>query len=394
MSKTTLKPHFFFGFIGLWLSLSSISCDSGGSDSPQQPTLIVTPFFLSDGFVLETYVEEINLPTSLAFAPDGSERLFINELQTGNIRIVESGNLLPESFATVPTFSFGNFPTEGENGLVGIAFDPDYVNNKYVYVSYARRDQEDTLGVIARYTDVNNQGTDFTVLLDSIPSSVSHQLQSIRFGPDRKLYAAVSDAHKPELAQDTSTLHGSIIRLNSDGSIPADNPFPNSYIYAYGFRNVYDFVFDEQGRLLAPDIGALFEDELNLVEPGANYGWPLFTGINNEAGFVDPIHVWIQGVVPTGLEWYRANTYPERYRNALFITYFGETFAEGPSNRAKRIQFIRFNTFDQPVLQDFISYNLPTRGNPLDLTVGPDGYIYFSDLFRGKIYRITYTDQN
>ncbi len=377
----------FYVFIGYLTSFTG--CTSIDDPDDEAPTLIVTSFFLPDSFEITTHAEELNLPTSIAFAPDGSHRLFVNELQTGFIKIIEDGNILDNPFARINTFASGNFPEEGENGLIGIAFDPDYENNKYVYVSYSVRELEDTLGVVARFTDINNRGEDFTILLDSIPSSVSHQVQSLRFGPDGKLYISVSDAYDPESAQDTNSLNGAILRMNPDGSIPNDNPFPNSYIYALGFRNCFDFFFLPDGTLVAPDIGAVLEDEFNIVQPGGNYAWPLWSGQNNQSPFIDPVHVWFESVVPTGMDFYQGNSFPEIYRNKLFISLFGETFSEGPSDRSKRIQYIEWNG-TQPTFKDFMVYNLPTRGNPLDIAFGPDGCLYYSDIFRGKVFKISY----
>jgi len=365
-------------------------CTAVDPETPEDPTLILSPFFLPDGFEMTPFAEELILPTSIAFPPDGTNRLFVNELQTGAIKIVQDGEVLEEPFARLNTFSSGNFPEEGENGVIGITFDPDYLNNRFVYISYAVRGLEDTLGVIARYRDVNNRGEDFTLILDSIPSAVSHQIQSIRFGPDGKLYAAVSDAFEPEQAQDTSSLNGAILRLNPDGSVPQDNPFPDSYIYAYGFRNCYDFIFMPDGRLVAPDIGAVFEDELNIVEAGGNYAWPLWSGEGNQAPFIDPVHVWFESVVPTGVAIYQHDHFPQIYHDKLFIVLFGQTYAEGPSDRSKRIQYVEWKG-QRPVFKDFMVYNIPTRGNPLDIALGPDGNLYFSDIFRGKVFKITYS---
>lgn len=374
-------------FIIIFITTSG--CSPTNQEESEDPTLILNPFFLPDGFEMAPYAEELILPTSIAFPPDGSNRLFVNELQTGSIKIVEDGNVLAEPFARINTFAAGNFPEEGENGVIGITFDPDYINNRYVYVSYAVRELEDTVGVIARFKDVNNRGEDFTIILDSIPSAVSHQIQSIRFGPDGKLYAAVSDAYEPEQAQDTSNLNGTILRINPDGSIPADNPFGDSYIYAYGFRNCFDFTFMPDGRLIASDIGAIFEDELNIVEAGGNYAWPRWSGKGNQPPFIDPVHVWFESVSPTGIAFYQHGLFPEPYQDKLFIVLFGQTYAEGPSDRSKRIQYVDWNG-PRPVLKDFMVYNIPTRGNPLDIAFGPDGNLYFSDIFRGKVFRITY----
>ena len=372
-------------FIGL------MACE--GNEESGDPSVLFAPFITPQGFEVEEVVEGLNLPTSLAFAPDSSGRLFVNELQSGIIHIIQGDSLLPSPFASVATFVTGGFPVDGENGLIGLAFDPDYLNNRYVYVSHAYWGKEDTLGRVVRFRDEGNQGVDWTILVDSIPCASAHQVQSLRFGPDGKLYLSVGDAFRPAWAQDFSQLPGSILRINPDGSIPDDNPIPNSYVYAYGLRNPFDFLFTEREELLATDIGAVLEDEFNVIEPGANYAWPLWGGPGNQSGYIDPVHTWLESVSPTGMEWYRGEAYPEPYRNKLLLVLFGRTYEEGPSELAKRIQVLDIQGQGQTMqlsFEDLLIYNLPTRGNPLDIAVGPDGFVYFTDIFRGKVFRLVY----
>ncbi|MEM6632706.1 MAG: PQQ-dependent sugar dehydrogenase [Bacteroidota bacterium] len=364
-----------------------------GSEESGNPSPLFEPFITPAGFTVEEVVEGLNLPTSLAFAPDGSGRLFVNELQTGNVQVIQGDSLLPRPFVSLATFVSGGFPVDGENGLIGIAFDPDYERNRYVYFSYAVWSSSDTLGKVIRFRDENNRGVEGRLLLDSIPGGSAHQVQSLRFGPDGKLYIAIGDAFRPNWAQDTAQLPGSILRMNPDGSIPLDNPFLGSYIYASGLRNPFDMTFTEGGELLAADIGAVLEDEINVIESGANYAWPLWSGAGNQNGYVDPIHTWLESVSPTGMEWYGAEVYPEPYRNSLMMVLFGKTFEVGPSTNSKRIQVLTFQGQGQSTqvsFTDLLIYNLPALGNPLDIALGPDGLVYFTDIFRGKVFRLEY----
>ena len=343
---------------------------------------------------MEEYAAELNLPTSLAFAPGPVKRLFVNELQTGIVWVIQEDSLLPQPFIQLETFVSGGFPVDGENGTIGIAFDPDYERNGYVYISQAIWTGVDTLGRVLRFRDENNRGMEETVLLDSIPCSSAHQVQSLRFGPEGKLYMAVGDAFRPDWAQDLTRIPGSILRMNPDGSVPEDNPIPGSYIYAYGLRNPFDLIFRENGDLLAGENGVVLEDELNIIEAGANYGWPLGTGALNNALYIDPVYTWLNAVSPAGMAWYDRNAYPSRYQGKLFLVLFGSTFADGPSPIAKRIQVVDIQgqgQSSQVSFEDFLTYNLPTKGNPLDIAVGPDGWVYFTDIFRGKVFRIVYT---
>jgi len=134
------------------------------------------------------------------------------------------------------------------------------------------------------------------VLVDGIPGARNHNGGRIAFGPDGKLYAATGDAGRGELAQDTGSLAGKVLRMNSDGSVPDDNPFPGSLVYSYGHRNPQGLAWHpETGQLLAPEHGPSGEgglccrDEVNAIRPGGNYGWPVVTGRSGDARFVDPV---------------------------------------------------------------------------------------------------------
>ena len=352
---------------------------------PPQPPPIVVPA----GFAVEVFATGLNLPTSIAFPPDGSNRLFVNELQTGRVRIVEDGVLLSEPFAVVETNTTGGFPVDGENGLLGITFDPEYSVNRYVYVTYATRSAMGTFGTVARYTDVSNRGEDLTVLLDSVVSAPGHQIESLAFGPDGKLYVSVGDAFLADEAQDTDSYLGKILRMNSDGSLPNDNPFPNSYTYAQGFRNCFDLAFDAAGNLFSTDNGPERDDELNGIVAGGNYGWPLELGASSTQGFVGPLHVWPQIVAPGGMMFYEGTQFPAAYRGKLFLVLFGDTYSSGRSDRAKRVQVVDLAS-TPPTFEDFAVYDFVGFGNPLDITEGPDGSVYVNDIFRGQIYRISY----
>ncbi|QXD15990.1 PQQ-dependent sugar dehydrogenase [Rhodocaloribacter litoris] len=364
-------------------------CD-GSNPAPPDPPPPSVPISVPEGFRVEIVAEGLALPTSLAFAPDGSGRLFVNELQTGRIRVIRDDALLPEPFAEVATNVSGGFPVAGENGLIGLAFDPDFRTNGFVYVTYAvRLDDGTNRGAVARFREVDGRGTGFTVLLDGIPAAPGHQIQSLAFGPDGKLYVSVGDAYLQEAAQDTTALTGKILRMNPDGSVPPDNPFPGRLPYALGLRNAFDLAFDGTGRLFAPDNGPSFNDELNRIEAGGNYGWPVALGPAGDPRFIDPIHTWTEIVSPNGLTFYRGTTFPPPYRGRLFLVLFGDTFSTGPSPRAKRIVTVDTGA-EPPVIEDFAVYDFPGQGNPLDVVEGPDGHLYFTDIFQGRVYRIRY----
>lgn len=384
------------GLIGLVFTLLLTSCGEESNPNPITPPVSSSlPFRVPEGFVAETYVDSLAYPTSIAFAPDASNRLFINELQSGKIRIVQNGVLLDQPFAQVETNVTGSFPVQGENGLLGLAFDPDYASNRYVYITYAYRTMAgETIGRIARLKDQNNVGSDFTILLDNLPSGPGHQIQSLAFGPDGKLYVSVSDAFTNDLnqVQELDNFFGKFLRMNKDGSIPDDNPFPNSYVYAYGFRNFYDFVFRDNGDILQAENGPDFNDELNVLEAGKNYGFPDAIGLSDNPIHTNPIRIWGDIVAPAGMDIYDGNQFPAQYRGNLFLSLFGETFNPFISNRNKRILAIGLSGSGQntsTTLEEFVVYNQAIQGNPLDVTIGPDGSLYFSDIFQEKVFKVS-----
>ncbi|MFU8813473.1 MAG: PQQ-dependent sugar dehydrogenase [Balneolaceae bacterium] len=345
-----------------------------------------------DGFIVEEFASNIELPTGIAFPPDGSDRLFVNELQSGKIWIYEEGERLDTPFYDLALNIQGGFPVSGENGMIGLEFDPDYVNNGYLYITYASRN-ENTIGTVARITDRNNSGEEFTVLLTDLPSDRGHQIENARFGPDGKLYVSVGDAYQEQYVQDPERAHGKILRMNPDGTIPADNPFgPDNYVYAIGFRNAFDMLFLDNGDLLATDNGPTGMDKMMVVEAGGNYGWPDELGFNDNPEFTNPIHVWTETVSPTGMVKTRGSQFPAAYRNKVYQVLFGFTFSSGPNTNGKRVQIAELSGQGQNTTVTFTDFAVwqfeGTPNNPVDIAEGPDGSLYVSDIFQGKIFRI------
>src|SRR2546426_4118454 len=257
---------------------------------------------------VSTFLSGVNFPVSLSFAPDG--RIFFTEKDTGSIRIIQSNStLLATPFATVPKL----FHVE-EAGLLGIALDPAFSTNQYVYVYYTYRDVGSyTHGHIVRYTATGNSGIDAFDLFDvvsSAPNTVYHNGGYIKFGPDGKLYAVVGEFHQSQQAQNESSMTGKMLRMNSDGSVPSDNPFPSSLDYASGIRNSFGFDFDSSNnRLIATMAGPNSDDKILIIVKGGNYGWPTCRGICNDPRFIDPIVDFNPIVTPTGIAAVAPNSY-------------------------------------------------------------------------------------
>jgi len=372
-----------------------VSCGTE-TDNPAELQPSDIDISVPDGFIVETFSEDISLPTSLEFPPDGSDRLFVNELQSGKIWIYENGEKLSVPFADLTLNIEGGFPVQGENGLLGLEFDPDYASNGYVYVTYAARLNGGETATVARFTDVNNRGEDFTVLLSGLPSAKGHQIENLRFGPDGMLYVSVGDAYEEEKVQDLNEFHGKILRMTPAGDIPADNPFgPDNFTYAVGFRNAFDLHFRDNGDLLVSDNGPTGMDRFMVVESGGNYGWPEELGFHDNPEFINPVHVWTETVSPTGMLTYSGTQFPAEYRGKLFHVLFGYTYSEGPNVNGKRIQVVNLDgdgRETEAVFEDFAVWNFDDQSpnNPVDIAEGPDGSLYVGDIFQNKIFRIQY----
>lgn len=360
------------------------------------------------GFQDSVWASALSNPTSMAFAPDG--RLFVTQ-QGGQLRVITrnaagAGQLLPASFLTVGTDS------SGERGLLGVALDPDFQANGYVYVYYTVP-QATRFNRVSRFTaadadpapdvfapgNVAQSGSELVLMnLDPL-SATNHNGGAMHFGPDNKLYVAVGDNAVGGNSQSFNNRHGKMLRINSDGSIPADNPFlgnttgVNRAIWAMGLRNPYTFAFQPgTGRMFINDVGDNGLDtekweEINEGGAGRNYGWPnTGDGYFNAATFpqfTNPLHAYNHttgGRAITGGAFY--NPAVQNFPSAYVGDYFFADFAGG---------FIR--KLEAPITGARLNSNPFATGaaRPVDLAVGPDGNLYYLARGSGTVGRIRYT---
>jgi glucose/arabinose dehydrogenase len=312
---------------------------------------------LSTPSPVTTILTGLSFPLSLKFAPDG--RIFFNEKDTGNIRVIQqNGTLLSTPFATIsPIF------TDGESGLLGIALDPSFASNGYLYAYFTYRDSQSfTHGRIVRYTAAGDTGTTPTNIFDVVSAAANtppyHNGGYIKFGPDGKLYAQVGEFHRGSPSQDLSSTTGKMLRMNSDGSVPSDNPFPGSLVYALGIRNAFGFDFDRSnGRLIATEAGPNTDDEINIIVKGGNYGWPTCVGICHNPSFIDPIVAFNPVVTPTGIATVAPNVY-----------YFGEW----NTGNLTRLELTANGSVVS--LRQIYTQN----GGIIAVEMGPNGKLYFT----------------
>ncbi|MGW0735642.1 PQQ-dependent sugar dehydrogenase [Streptomyces sp. NPDC002851] len=232
------------------------------------------------------------IPWAVAWTPDASAA-FVTERDSFGVWRVGPDGGEKTRVGTVPESE----TTGGEGGLMGVAVDPDWANSPYVYVMHTSSEGNR----IARMTYENGQLTDYTPLLKGIKKNKYHNGGRLAFGPDGFLYATAGDAQDPDLAQDKDSLNGKILRLTKEGDPAPGNPF-GSHVYSMGHRNPQGLAWDAQGRLWSAELGQNTYDELNLIKPGENYGWPTCEGMCDEPGMTDPKKTWSTAEAsPSGL---------------------------------------------------------------------------------------------
>jgi len=339
---------------------------------------------LPSGFTETLVAGNLTSATAMAIAPDG--RIFVC-LQGGSLRVVKNGALLPTPFLTV------NVNASGERGLLGVAFDPNFAANRFVYVYYttATSPIHNRVSRFVADGDTALAGSETILLeLDNLSGATNHNGGAMHFGADGKLYVAVGENAAPSHAQTLGNLLGKMLRLNPDGSIPEDNPFfnaaagKNRAIWALGLRNPYTFAFQPgTGRMFINDVGQNTWEEINDGIAGANYGWPTCEGSCPDTRFRNPLFQYAHsGAAPTGCAitggtFYNPGTqqFPGEYTGR----YFFADFCTG---------FIRFiDPFNASTSTGFAT----GLSLPVDLRVAGDGSLYYLQRGNGgQLVRIQY----
>jgi len=292
-----------------------------------------------------------------------------------------------------PLKEFKDISSGSEEGLMGLALDPDYNTNKLIYLSYAYEKDDGLLVKVVRYKDNGSSLAEETIIFDGIPAEKYHAGCRLRFGPDKKLYITTGDAGNRKFAQDLSKLHGKILRINGDGTIPSDNPFPNSPVWSYGHRNPQGIDWFPATEVMwstehgpsgfdGPGGG----DEVNVIVKGQSYGWPDVSHKESKEGMVSPLLVFTPAEAPASGMFYKSGKIAEFKNTFLFGCLKGQgimVVSVDPSDPTKQLSFRKI---------------ADTYGRIRDITEGPDGNIYFSSSNKDgrgneqdgddKIYRI------
>jgi aldose sugar dehydrogenase len=337
-------------------------------------------------FELVTVVDGLEHPWGMAFLPDRS--ILITE-RPGRLRVVRDGVLDPTPIAGVPAVY-----ARGQGGLLDVALDPEFASNQLIYLSYAAEGDGGNSTRIARATLGDGRLGDLEVIFVAEPlvRSSKHFGSRLAFDPQGYLFIAVGERGQGERAQDLADHNGSVIRLNPDGSVPADNPFVGTAgarpeIFSYGHRNPQGLaIHPATGIPWLHEHGARGGDEVNVVRPGVNYGWPVITyGIDysgapigegtHKEGMAQPIHYWVPSIAPSGMAFYDGEAFPE-WQGDLFVGALRSELLARLELDGEQV------VAEERLLEDAI-------GRIRDVEAGPDGFLYLlTDESAGALYRL------
>jgi glucose/arabinose dehydrogenase len=319
-------------------------------------------------FKVETVIPNLEIVWSIVWAPDG--RMFFTE-RPGRVRVFEKGTLRPQ-----PVFVVPDVEPRGESGLMSIALHPQFAANHLLYLSYAYNSNGQQQVRVVRYRETPNGFVDRKVIIENVPAAQFHAGCRLRFGPDAKLYITTGDATDRQIAQQLNSLGGKILRLNDDGTVPADNPFAGHSdvlpeIWAYGSRNAQGIDFQPGTNLLwetehgpsgfdGPGGG----DEVNVIERGKNYGWPVIHHRQTRDGMESPILEYTPACAPGSGTFYRGSQFPQFKGNFFFGCLAGRRIIRVVTNGRQVVS-------QENLLE-------AKYGRIRDVAEGPDGYIYFS----------------
>ena len=335
----------------------------------QRPVLGEQPQMVEDEYVphvegveIETWVDNLQIPWALLFLPGGDA--LVSE-RPGRILRVPKGATEPVAYAEIDAHH------NGDSGLMGMALHPDFERQPYVYIMYAYSKGGRQQARVQRLKHQGTRAIPDEVIVEGLSALRYHIGGRIAFGPDGMLYIGTGDVGRPSVSQALESLDGKILRIQPDGKIPADNPFPKSPVFSYGHRVVQGLAWD-------PATGALFNsehgpsgadvegkirhrDEINRVLSGENYGWPKVVGAPGLAEFQDPVVMWKnKSVPPCGMTFYRGDLYVATLRSqALVRIQFGENY------EVRRIE--RWFA---------LTPRAGIYGRLRDVVVGPDGHLY------------------
>lgn len=315
-----------------------------------------------EGFVIDTLASGLSVPWDIVFLPDG-DMLFSE--RAGRVRLYRNNALQAKPVLTVQ-----GIEAAGKMGLLGMCLHPAFASNHFIYLAYNYRAGERTFLRIARYEYRKDSLVNARTIIENIPGVFNHTGSRLRFGTDRKLYISTGDADMPILSQDLKTYNGKILRINDDGSVPADNPFVRNdtarkEIWSYGHRNPQGLAFQPGTNFLySSEHGPTGGDEINIIRKGNNYGWPVIHHRDVKRGMISPVMEFTPSIGPAEALFYSGKAFPTLKGHLLVACMRGEAILDVTlgDNKIASYNFLLKNSF----------------GRIRALAEGPDGYLYIS----------------
>jgi glucose/arabinose dehydrogenase/mono/diheme cytochrome c family protein len=347
---------------------NSITTNSTSTSRPYSDTS-------SNGWRVDTVtvLNKRNVPWELVWGPD--QQLWFTE-QSGQI-----SRWNPQTGICKEMANIGEVHRYRSAGLLGMALHPNFPQEPYVYVDYTALVGKEIVSHLVRFTYIPDQDTLLSPLklLENIPGSTGHNGARIVFGKDGKLYLSTGEKVIARLAQDKTSINGKILRINPDGSIPSDNPIPSNPMWSYGHRNIQGLTVHPQGFILSAEHGDAVSDEINRIQPGENYGWPLVEGFADQDDEIRiakvmniqfPAKDWTPCIAPSGIEFFPSVSVegtPHPWSNSVIMA----------TLKAQSIRILHWDSTFKKVIQEEV-FAKGVFGRLRDICIAPTGDIYVS----------------
>lgn len=341
----------------LAFSMTTISCKKKNPAQSQEPP--------SDAVVdIKVLANGLTQPWELVWGPDNF--IWMTE-RDGKVSRVDPASGKVTLVAQLP-----EVVSRGEGGLLGMALHPDFAASPEVFLAYDYVKGGNYTEKIVRYKYNGTTLTDPLILLDNIEANTFHNGCRLLISPDKKLFITTGDAGDQPSAQDQKSVNGKILRLNLDGSVPADNPFPGSPVWSLGHRNAQGLVFSNN-ILYSSEHGPDSNDEFNIIQKGKNFGWPDVGGFCDESnektfctehGVIEPLKAWTPTIAVCGIDYYNNDLIPQWKNSVLMCTLKDQTLYQLKLNAA--------GTQVESAAEIFRG----TYGRLRDVCVAPDGKVY------------------
>lgn len=341
-----------------FLFLIMILLTGCSANTQQQPTKHregnVTDNLEQSNMNLEIVADNLDIP----WAIEKYKNMFYVTERTGHIVKINEGEVERQRVNLKKELA-----TAAEAGLLGFVLAPDFSDSKLAYAYYTYVDGDKQFNRIVTLRQEGDVWYEEHLLLDHIISGTFHHGGRLKIGPDGKLYATVGDALQSSVAQDLSALEGKILRINLDGTVPSDNPFPNSFVYSYGHHNPQGLTWSLDGTLFASEHGNSANDEINKIEAGQNYGWPIIEGSDTRQRMKSPLFTSGSNTTwaPSGIDYNNNKLYVAALRGAAVLEFNLETNTQ--REIIAGLGRIRDILVDEQYLY-FVSNNTDGRGTP------------------------------